>query len=708
MQHIHSILAFSVSDLLVEHAGMVLAAIILVLTLIFGLGDLLRFSGKRIWAISSVCFAESIRRKVLWITPVAIIGVMVVAQLQRPTDEQDAIRQTTKFCLFATGMVVVIVAILLASTSLPKEIENRVIFTIVTKPTTRLEIVLGKTLGFARVAAAILLIMGLFTAVYLQVRAWSLQRDIALRLDTGAVDPLNRPALEHYRAAGLLNAKTFATTEDLQFYATLPPVNETRRYQYFAGEGQIIVPFDLTNDMFIGANDPSANYSMRVICAIGTKLAPGAKPPTTQPTTAEAPKGPITGPLPFVASTQPINNVPPDPGTFVAVSVLDTDEAVLVDSSASGLSRLPLKRDGEQGFSAPLTPDAITRMWIAARSPDHNRVYICFAGSDPNYLYFADPNSCYLEIRKTDAAGAITTRTVMPPADPNRNGQPMLPIYHGGYSRYGQPLRGSAEPGKVAVYHFRHAEPDENSDVVNFELRLGIERSGTDNADEADTITNVVAQIRNDKTGKVSDPITIQPETNRTQYFTFPAADVLGGDYELTLRCTSPQHAVGIQPVSVQVVMNSGHFYFNLFKSLTIFWLLAVLVVSVAIFCSTFVSWPIAVVLCVVILLGRWGVEQLGDATKPGIGPQVAMDFGFRNANEVHVISESVETLTKLLNMLSHILPDISQFPATEDIERGVSIPLSKLWESVTEATFYGAPLLLMGYVIFKKKEVAP
>ena len=111
---------------------------------IFGIPDLMRFSIKRIWAISGVCYQESIRRRVLWIIPLAILGLVIVVQLQQPIDEQDAIRQTTKFCLFATGLVVVISTIILACTNLPREIENRVIFTVVSKPTTRLEIVLGK------------------------------------------------------------------------------------------------------------------------------------------------------------------------------------------------------------------------------------------------------------------------------------------------------------------------------------------------------------------------------------------------------------------------------------------------------------------------------------------------------------------------------------------------------------------------------------
>src|SRR5436190_11021912 len=158
------------------------ALIVLVGLFVIGLKDLARFSLKRSWAISSVCFAESYRRRVLLITPLAIVGVIVVSQLQRPLDEQDAIRQTIKFCLFATGLIVVVTGIILACTNLPREIDNRVIYTIVTKPTTRLEIVLGKIVGFARVSALILLIMGLFTWAYLHVRAWNMERAIAQRL----------------------------------------------------------------------------------------------------------------------------------------------------------------------------------------------------------------------------------------------------------------------------------------------------------------------------------------------------------------------------------------------------------------------------------------------------------------------------------------------------------------------------------------------
>src|SRR5690606_33015252 len=107
-------------DFLTNNIALVLGVAIVVLgLLLIGLKDVLRFSPYPVWAIMDVSFDESIRRRVLWITPLAIIGVIIVSQLTKPFDEQDAIRQTIKFSIFATGMVVALATIILAATNLP-------------------------------------------------------------------------------------------------------------------------------------------------------------------------------------------------------------------------------------------------------------------------------------------------------------------------------------------------------------------------------------------------------------------------------------------------------------------------------------------------------------------------------------------------------------------------------------------------------------
>ena len=55
------------------------AFIVLIGLFVIGLKDLARYSIKRSWAISSVSYWESIRRRVLLITPLAILGVIIVS-----------------------------------------------------------------------------------------------------------------------------------------------------------------------------------------------------------------------------------------------------------------------------------------------------------------------------------------------------------------------------------------------------------------------------------------------------------------------------------------------------------------------------------------------------------------------------------------------------------------------------------------------------
>src|SRR5450432_3922246 len=234
------------------------AVIVLLGLFVYGFRDLLRFSFKRAWAISGVCFDESIRRRVLWITPLAIVGVILVSQFQRPADEQDAIRQTTKFALFATGMLVTITGVILACTNLPREIETRVIYTIVTKPTTRLEIVIGKVIGFSKVSLTILFIMGVFTLGYLHLQQWRMTRDISQRLAAGAVDPLARSTYEYWAQEGLLVSRTLEQPGDIEIFSREPVANDTKRWFFGAGEGDIVVPFEITPEQLTPNGVPNA------------------------------------------------------------------------------------------------------------------------------------------------------------------------------------------------------------------------------------------------------------------------------------------------------------------------------------------------------------------------------------------------------------------------------------------------------------------
>ena len=165
---------------------------------------------------------------------------------------------------------------------------------------------------------------------------------------------------------------------------------------------------------------------------------------------------------------------------------------------------------------------------------------------------------------------------------------------------------------------------------------------------------------------------------------------------------------IGMTNGSVQLISAEHNFALNLLASLLILWLMSVLVVVIAIFTSTFLSWPIAIVLTLLILLGHWGVEQLGDTLNPGVGRSVAADFGVSDKTRTQVISSSIDALAKVLTAVAAVLPDLSKFPVMENITRGVATPPRQLAQALGVLFSYGLPMLVVSFIILKNKEVAP
>lgn len=708
-----------------QHLGWFLFGLILLIGFAVGAKDFARFSGKRIWAISGVCFDESIRRRVLLITPLAILGVIIVSQLQRPLDEQDAIRQTTKFCLFATGLIVTITTIILACTNLPREIDNRVIFTVVTKPTTRLEIVIGKLLGFIKVSLLILIIMGVFSWGYLELRAWNFRREIATRLESNAVPASSVGTLRYYNQAGLLNAKTLESPDALQVYAHVPPAGESRRYM-FGGDGNFNVAFDVLPDWIAEQGADPANTPLVVVAEVGyikrKKGADSVAPPTPEPKPAtQATTGPASRPYygPFIMSPEErarvMSGFKPVETPLVSIDVMDSTMY-----SVGNVTPIPPLKTFEMGDPNELTELRGTIDPKIAKNLK-GRCYLRVNGASQDVEYFIDlnrtpsPIQLYVPVQAGAPAGAgqapqVALKPIAPVADPLDASKPMGPIFKTREGTFGMQLRGGSERSSTAIFQFRGANVSAaEGENAPFELRGGVERSGDDTAEkDAEQPTRVSVRVQNRTSGMTTDEIVVQPESNRTVLFEVPSKALEGGNFDVFVRCLTVGDYLGVSNKSLSLITARHPFAWNLAKSLLILWLMTILVTAVAIFTSTFLSWPIAVVLTLVILLGHWGVDQLGDAIAPGIGNQVVTDFGLKSPAKAEAVRATVEKLSSFLNFISTILPDINKYPAVEDIERGISIPPAKMTDALAVTFGFGIPLVLLAYVFLKNKEVAP
>src|SRR5207248_9201646 len=135
--------------------------------------DLPRFSPRRTLAIARLAVQEAIRNRVLVGFGVFIV-LLLVAGMFLDVENSNPARVYLSFVLTSTNYLVLLMALLLSAFSLPNDIKNRTIYTVVTKPIRASEIVLGRTLGFSAVGTAMLVAMGVISYFFV---TWSLSHD---------------------------------------------------------------------------------------------------------------------------------------------------------------------------------------------------------------------------------------------------------------------------------------------------------------------------------------------------------------------------------------------------------------------------------------------------------------------------------------------------------------------------------------------------
>ncbi len=103
---------------------------------------------------------------------VVVFGVFIVLLLfagwYLDPESVDPARLYLNFVLTATSYLVLLLALFLSSQSLPADIKNHTIYTVVTKPVRASEVVLGRILGFTAVTTLLLVVIGLISYVFVQ------------------------------------------------------------------------------------------------------------------------------------------------------------------------------------------------------------------------------------------------------------------------------------------------------------------------------------------------------------------------------------------------------------------------------------------------------------------------------------------------------------------------------------------------------------
>lgn len=135
-----------------------------------GLIDFCTPSPRRVLAITSLTWKESIRRKALLVFVVFAVLFMFASWFMADTSVREdlQVRNYVAFVFIAINMLVLPVMLLLSCWGLPEDIRLRSLHTVVTKPVRRSEVVLGRMLGFSAIGSLILGIMGVVGYVWIQ------------------------------------------------------------------------------------------------------------------------------------------------------------------------------------------------------------------------------------------------------------------------------------------------------------------------------------------------------------------------------------------------------------------------------------------------------------------------------------------------------------------------------------------------------------
>ncbi len=123
------------------------------------LGDLVMISPRRVAALTGLAIKESIRRRV--VVAVAVFGLVILfAGWFLDPNSTNPAQLYISFVMTATSYLILLLTLILCSLSLPTDLKNRTLHTIVTKPVRPSEIILGRILGFIVIGTILLAIMG--------------------------------------------------------------------------------------------------------------------------------------------------------------------------------------------------------------------------------------------------------------------------------------------------------------------------------------------------------------------------------------------------------------------------------------------------------------------------------------------------------------------------------------------------------------------
>ena len=132
---------------------------ITILAILDGIVDIVCMSPRRVWGLTWLSVKDAIRRRVIVVFIFFLVLLLFAGWFLDPSSEHP-LRLYLAFILTSTSYLVLLLVLFLSAFSIPNELKNKTLHTVVTKPVRASEIVLGRMLGFTLVGTILLVVMG--------------------------------------------------------------------------------------------------------------------------------------------------------------------------------------------------------------------------------------------------------------------------------------------------------------------------------------------------------------------------------------------------------------------------------------------------------------------------------------------------------------------------------------------------------------------
>jgi len=185
------------------------------------------------------------------------------------------------------------------------------------------------------------------------------------------------------------------------------------------------------------------------------------------------------------------------------------------------------------------------------------------------------------------------------------------------------------------------------------------------------------------------------------------------------VKCESRTQFLGVAKRDLYLLSSDGSFAWNFFKGAVGLWLRLVLVIAVAVACSTYLSGVISFLVTIFLFISglfQDFVQSLAENTSVGGGPAESLVRLATNKNltipleptATTAVAENVDVVFRwFLRRLLNVLPDVDRFNWSNYVAEGFNIDGTDLLLSALVLTGYLLPWAVLGYYMMKSREIA-